>query len=70
MIKKITLKNFKIYQDSEIHFKEMMSILTGENNSGKTSLLEAFLIFQECYKHTLHKIVRKTSSKVKKKFYQ
>jgi AAA15 family ATPase/GTPase len=67
MIKKITLKNFKIYQDSEIHFKEMMSILTGENNSGKTSLLEAFLIFQECYKHTLHKIVRKTSSKVKNK---
>jgi len=65
MIKKITLKNFKIYQDSEISFKEMMSILTGENNSGKTSLLEAFLIFQECYNHTLHKIVRKTSSKVK-----
>jgi len=26
-----------------------MSILTGENNSGKTSLLEAFIIFQECY---------------------
>jgi AAA15 family ATPase/GTPase len=45
----------------------MMSIMTGENNSGKTSLLEAFLIFQECYNHTLHKIVRKTSSKVKKK---
>lgn len=65
MIKTITLKNFKIYQDSEIHFHEMMSILTGENNTGKTSLLEAFLIFQECYKHTLHKIVRKTSSKVK-----
>lgn len=67
MIKKITLKNFKIYQDSEIHFKEMMSILTGENNSGKTSLLEAFLIFQECYNHTLHRIARKTSSKVKNK---
>ncbi len=65
MIKKVVLKNFKIHQHSEIYFEEMLSILTGENNSGKTSLLESLLIFQECYNHTLHQIKSSSSSKVK-----
>lgn len=65
MIKKINLVNFKIHKDSEVIFEEMLSILTGENNGGKTSLLESMLIFQECYNNTLHKIARSTSTKVK-----
>ncbi|MEI7842801.1 MAG: AAA family ATPase [Gallionellaceae bacterium] len=65
MIKKITVKNFKIHKLTEIHFSEQLSILTGENNSGKTSLLEAVMIFWECYKVTLRKIQRPTNSHVK-----
>jgi len=70
MIKKINLKNFKIHKNSEIEFEQMLSILTGENNGGKTSLLESMLIFQECYKNTLHKIARANSSKVKNQILQ
>jgi len=65
MLKKINLENFKIHQNSEIYFDEMLSILTGENNSGKTSLLESLLIFQECYNATLHKISTRNSNNVK-----
>lgn len=65
MIQKVILKNFKIHKHTEIVFDQMLSILTGENNSGKTSLLEALLIFQECYNSTLHKIARSNSSSVR-----
>jgi predicted ATPase len=66
MIKKIILKNFKSYQNLELSFDSNLSILTGENNSGKTSILEAFLIFQESFNYALHKIERKTSRYVTK----
>ncbi len=66
MIKKIILKNFKAYQNLELSFDSNLSVLTGKNNSGKTSILEAFLIFQESFNYTLHKIERKTSKYVTK----
>lgn len=65
MIKRLRVKNFKIHKETEIFFQSPLSILTGENNSGKTSLLEALLIFSECYKTSLRKIQRASSKHVK-----
>lgn len=65
MIKRLKVKNFKIHKETEIFFQSPLSILTGENNSGKTSLLEALMIFSECYKTSLRKIQRATSKHVK-----
>lgn len=65
MISRLLVQNFKIHQQTEVCFNDGLSILTGENNSGKTSLLEAVLIFSECYHHALHKIQRASSRYVK-----
>ena len=65
MVKSLKLVNFKGFKDVEISFTNNLSVLTGKNNSGKTSILEALLIFQESFNFTLHKIERKTSTLVK-----
>ena len=64
MIKRLRVKNFKIHKNTEIIFESFLVILTGENNSGKTSLLEALMIFKECYDQNLRQIQRKTSKNV------
>ena len=65
MIKRLRVKNFKIHKDTEIVFESWLAILTGENNSGKTSLLEAVMILKECYEQTLRKIQRNNNTHVK-----
>jgi AAA15 family ATPase/GTPase len=65
MIKRLKVKNFKIHKETEIFFQSPLSILTGENNSGKTSLLEALMIFSECYTTSLRKIQRTNSKHVR-----
>lgn len=66
MIKRIELKNFKVHKHSIIDFNQNLSIVTGENNTGKTSLLEAFLIFEECYNFTKGQIKSSKSDYVKR----
>ena len=63
MIKRLKVTNFKIHKETEIFLGSPLAILTGENNSGKTSLLEALMIFSECYQHSLRKIQRTTNKK-------
>ena len=41
IIDKLLIKNFKIFQDITIHFNEDVNIFVGENDSGKTTILEA-----------------------------
>ncbi len=65
MIKQIKLKNFKLHKNTTVNFDKSLSIVTGENNSGKTSLLESFLIFEECYNFTRHQIKTANSLNVK-----
>lgn len=65
MITKIELINFKVHKHSIINFDKNLSIITGENNTGKTSLLEAFLIFEECYNFTKSQIKSSKSTYVK-----
>lgn len=40
-IKKIKIKNFKIYKDFSFEFKDGVNLIVGNNESGKSTLLEA-----------------------------
>lgn len=48
-IKKFRIVNFKTFKDATIEFDPVLSILTGVNNSGKTTVLEAVALWLECF---------------------
>ncbi|MEM0543326.1 AAA family ATPase [Flavobacterium sp. j3] len=48
-INKFKIENFKSLKNVTIHFNEDLNILTGVNNSGKTTVLEALSLWQECF---------------------
>lgn len=52
---KLTLKNFKSYDNAEITFDKGISVIVGENGAGKSTILEAisFALFKQ---HTAKKI--------------
>ncbi len=43
-LKKINLKNFRVFKESEFSLKEGINIVYGKNGSGKTSLMESVYI--------------------------
>ncbi|MEQ6331456.1 AAA family ATPase [Pseudomonas chengduensis] len=47
-INSITLHRFKKYRDKEIPLKEGLSLVAGANNSGKTTILQAFAVWEFC----------------------
>ena len=49
MLQRVQIKNFKCLQDHEFELKPL-TILAGANGSGKSSLIQAILVFQACYK--------------------
>jgi AAA15 family ATPase/GTPase len=52
-IKKFQIQNFKSFQDITIHFNQDVNILTGRNNAGKTTILEALSLWHECFQKLL-----------------
>ncbi len=48
-IHKFQVKNFKSFKDVIFHFNKDLNILTGINNSGKTTVLESLALWQECF---------------------
>ena len=46
MIKKIHIKNFKSIVDTKIDFSEKIYVLAGQNEAGKSSILEAINVFE------------------------
>lgn len=48
-ISKFQIKNFKSIKDITLYFNKDLNILTGVNNSGKTTVLEALSLWQECF---------------------
>lgn len=56
MLKSVSLKNFGIFQDSYFEFNPHFTAIIGDNNSGKTTLLESISLynnspyFRKCFK--------------------
>ena len=50
MLNSLNLSGFKSFLENEIVFKNL-TVLTGLNSSGKSSILQALLIFQNAYKN-------------------
>jgi len=57
-IKKFNIKNFKSFKDITFHFNADVNILTGKNNTGKTTVLEALALWHECFGKLIHKAKR------------
>lgn len=47
MINKVTIENFKGFQSIEINNLRRVNLISGMNNTGKTSLLEAIFLFHD-----------------------
>lgn len=48
MIKKISLSNFKLHDDTEINMGGL-TVLTGMNGMGKSSIIQALLLLRQSY---------------------
>jgi AAA15 family ATPase/GTPase len=48
-ISEFQIENFKSFEKVTIHFNEKTNIFTGVNNAGKSTVLEAISLWQECY---------------------
>lgn len=68
-IKSLTIENFKSFKNVTIHFNNDLNILTGTNNSGKTTVLEALSLWNECFSKLINKAGRAVGSEYKKDDY-
>lgn len=62
-IKLLRIKDFKSIKNIEIHLDKQFSILTGVNNSGKTTILEALSLWVECFEKLLNTAQRSVNGK-------
>jgi AAA15 family ATPase/GTPase len=61
-IKSLNIQNFKAFQNVTIHFNADLNILTGVNNSGKTTILEALALWNECFNKLINQAKRGTTN--------
>lgn len=57
------IQNFKSIKDTKIFLNQSLSVLTGENNCGKTTVIEALALWVECFEKLLHQAKRKVTGK-------
>lgn len=57
-IRKFQIKNFKSINDITFYFNKDLNLLTGVNNSGKTTVLEALAMWNECFYKLLNRAKR------------
>jgi len=57
-IKSIFIDNFKTYRKFELAARSDVNVLTGTNNSGKTTILEALSLWYECFRFLLKRVER------------
>ena len=62
------IANFKLFQNIEIDFNQTINIITGVNNAGKTTVLQALSLWHECF-NLLIREAGKSSKKYKKNDY-
>jgi len=48
-ISRFKISNFKLFRNIEIDFNKTISIITGVNNAGKTTVLQALSLWHECF---------------------
>ncbi|WP_413173129.1 ATP-dependent nuclease [Anabaena azotica] len=61
-ISRFKVKNFKLFQDIQVEFNQTVSIFTGVNNSGKTTLLQALSLWHECFTRLIRQAGRSTAN--------
>lgn len=49
-ITKVYINNFKGYRRFTLHVNDVLNVITGRNNSGKTTMLEAISLWNECFR--------------------
>lgn len=64
-IKEISIKNFKSIENVNIKFNNKFNVLIGENNAGKTTILEAMLLWKKCYDSHIQQNKKKFYAKPK-----
>ena len=57
-LSKIRIQNFKVFEDVTIMFNSDLNVLTGANNSGKSSVLEAISLWNSCFYRLIHRVDR------------
>ena len=57
-ITKISVRNFRILQDSTLDFDRDLCLLLGRNNSGKTSFMVLIDKFLNSGRKKAHKVIR------------
>lgn len=65
----LKIKNFKSIQSLDVYLDRQFSILTGVNNSGKTTVLEALALWSECFEKLLNVAHRSVADKYRKGNY-
>jgi AAA15 family ATPase/GTPase len=65
-IKFFRIQNFKSFEDVKVNFNEKINVFTGVNNAGKSTMLEAISLWQECYK----KLIQRTNKANKALYIQ
>ncbi len=58
-IEKIKIKNFKVFKNVSFTLNKEINIFTGVNNSGKTTVLEAIALWNECFNKLIKQSLRK-----------
>jgi len=58
-ISEFRVKNFKSFKDATFHFNSDLNVFTGINNAGKTTVLEAIALWNECFAKTITKASKK-----------
>ncbi len=49
-LSEIYIDNFKTLREVRIHFNKELNVFTGKNNAGKTTILEALALWNECFR--------------------
>jgi predicted ATPase len=57
-IRQLKIERFKSFASVEFHFNADLNVLTGVNNSGKTTVLEAIALWAECFRRRLWRAER------------
>lgn len=68
-IRSLKIKDFKSIESLEVYLDRQFSILTGVNNSGKTTILEALALWAECFEKLLNQAQRSVTGRYHKGDY-